>query len=131
MKKFPLSLRGLCISLVLLACVCAGVSGTLFGGAAAAAASLPAVTVNATDAQAAEAGADAGAFTFRRALATNKSLTVYYKVGGTASAGSDYSALGGSAVIPAGATSVNVKVTPLDDAAVEDSETVNVTLSAN
>ncbi|HEX8148578.1 MAG TPA: right-handed parallel beta-helix repeat-containing protein [Pyrinomonadaceae bacterium] len=130
MEKFPLSLRGVCLCLALLACVCAALCGALYGGAAAAA-SLPAVTVNASDAQAAEAGADAGAYTFRRAPATSKPLTVYYKVGGTAAAGADYNALGGSAVIPAGAASVTVKITPLDDADSENPETVNVTLAAD
>ena len=57
MKKFPSSVRGVCLSLGLLACVCAVLSGALFGGAAAAA--LPVVTVNASDSEAAEAGPDA------------------------------------------------------------------------
>ena len=129
MKKFPLSLRGVCLGLALLACVCAAPPGALQGGTAAA--SLPGVTVGASDAQAAESGADSGAYTFRRTLVTNKPLTVYYTVGGTASAGADYNALVGSAVIPAGAAAVTVKLVPLDDNAVEETETVNVTLSAN
>lgn len=128
MKKFPLSMRGVCLSLALLACTCAALSGAFFFPPAAA--SLPAVTV-AADAQAAEENADAGAYTFSRSVVTNKSLTVYYKVSGSASAGADYNALGGSAVIPAGAASVTVKITPVDDSVVEGSEAVSVTLSAN
>lgn len=129
MKKFPSSLRGVCLGLGLLACVCAVLSGALYVDAAAAA--LPVVTVNASDPEAAEAGPDAASFTFLRTLSTGKPLTVYYKVGGTAAGGADYATLAGSVVIPAGASSAQVKVTPLDDAVVESAETVSVTLSAN
>ena len=92
---------GVCLSLGLLACVCAVLSGALYGGAAAAA--LPVVSVNASDPEAAEASPDAASFTLRRTLSTGKPLTVYYKVGGTAAGGADYAALAGSVVIPAGA----------------------------
>ncbi|HEX8187059.1 MAG TPA: right-handed parallel beta-helix repeat-containing protein [Pyrinomonadaceae bacterium] len=54
MKKFPSSVRGVCLGLGLLACVCAVLSGALFADAAAAA--LPVVTVNASVPEAAEAG---------------------------------------------------------------------------
>ena len=129
MKKFPSSVRGVCLGLGLLACVCAVLSGELFRDAAAAA--LPVVTVNASDPEAAEAGADVASFSFRRTLSTSKPLTVYYKAGGTAAGGADYATLAGSVVIPAGASSAQVKVAPLDDAMVESAETVSVTLSVN
>ncbi len=128
MKKFPSSVRGVCLSLALFVCVCASLSGALFGGVSEAA-SMPAVTVTASDARAAEAGPDPGAFTFRRSVLTSKPLTVYYTVGGTAAAGADYAALSGSATIPAGRASVVVKVSPFDDAGFEGPETVNVTLT--
>lgn len=129
MKKFPSSVRGVCLGLGLLAFVCAVLSGALFGDAAAAA--LPVVTVNASSPEAAEAGPDAASFTFRRTLSTGKALTVHYKVGDTAAGGTDYVTLAGSVVIPTGASSAQVKVAPLDDAVVESAETVRVTLSAN
>ena len=58
-------------------------------------------------------------------------MTVHYTVGGTATPASDYIALSGSVVIPAGANSATITVTPLDDALVEAAEKVIVTLSAN
>jgi parallel beta-helix repeat protein len=129
MKKFPPSVRGVCLGLALLACVCAVLSGALFADASAA--SLPVVTVTASDAAAAELGADTASFTFRRTPSTSKSLNIYYKVGGTAAGAADYAALSGSVVIPAGASTAVVKVTPLGDAAVEGDETVSVTVSGN
>ena len=58
---------------------------------------------------------------------------VYYQADGssTAAAGGDYQALPGSVTIPAGQTSATVPLTVIDDAAVEDTEAVVVTLSAN
>ena len=54
---------------------------------------------------------------------------VTYSVSGTATAGSDYTALTGTATIPANATSVDVVVTPVIDTLVESTETIVVTLS--
>jgi len=95
----------------------------------------PTVTVTAPDAAAAEtaAGAPANPGVFRIARAggsTAASLTVNYSVGGTATAGSDYTALAGTATIPAGAASVDLLVQPVDDGIVESSETVILTLTA-
>ncbi|MBI4664010.1 MAG: hypothetical protein HY735_34875 [Verrucomicrobia bacterium] len=95
------------------------------------AAPLPTVTVRASDATAAEAGAEPGEFTISREGSTTASLTVRYTMSGTAASGSDYQALPGSAAIPAGASSVRIRVTPIDDAAVEPPETVVLTLQAN
>jgi hypothetical protein len=58
------------------------------------------VTLSATDPQASEAGLDPGVFTVTRSGPTTDILTVNYTVGGTATAGSDYTALSGSVVIP-------------------------------
>ena len=54
-----------------------------------------------------------------------------YTVAGTATAGSDYTALAGSVVIPAGSLTATVTVTPINDTAVEPDETVVATLGAN
>jgi glucose/arabinose dehydrogenase/chitodextrinase len=89
----------------------------------------PTVSVSATDGFAAEPGADTGEFTFARwGGSTAGGLGIAYTVSGSASAGSDYTALSGTVVIPAGQTSVTVTVTPLDDSAVEPGETVIVTI---
>ncbi|MEX2495778.1 MAG: Calx-beta domain-containing protein [Woeseia sp.] len=57
-------------------------------------------------------------------------LNVEYSVAGTATAGSDYESLSGSAVIAEGSTSASVEVTPIDDDSPEDNETVEITLTA-
>jgi hypothetical protein len=88
------------------------------------------ITVAATDTGAAEAGADTGVFTITRGGSTANALPVSIAVSGTAVGGTDYAALTGSVVIPAGQGSVTVIVTPLDDAAVEGAETVVLALQA-
>jgi YD repeat-containing protein len=101
--------------------------------------SLPTVTVTATDASASEQGPDAGTFTIARTAGTGSALTVNYTVGGSAAAGTDYTAPGmnygthsGTVVIPAGSSSQAVTVTPTDDGGVETGgETVVLTLSNN
>jgi glucose/arabinose dehydrogenase len=87
------------------------------------------VTVAATDATAAEGGPDTGRFTVRRTGSTAGALIVYYMVTGTATAGSDYRLLPVSVTIPAGARSVSITVTPIDDGGVEGIETVVLTLA--
>lgn len=71
---------------------------------------------------------DALSFTVTRIGSAAASLTVQYALSGNATAGADYASLSGSVVIPAGAASATVVVTPLDDAAVEGTETVVLTL---
>jgi serine protease len=88
------------------------------------------ITLAATDASAAEAGADAGVFTITRNGSAANALTVTIAVSGTAVSGTDYAALAGSVVIPAGQSSVTVTVTPLDDLAVESAETVVLALQS-
>ncbi len=92
---------------------------------------LPTVTISATDASAAEAGPDTGTFTVSRTGATTAALTVNYTVGGTATSGSDYTALSGSVTLDIGFASAPLTLTPVDDTAVESSETVVVTLAAS
>ena len=60
------------------------------------------VTIEATDASTADAGADPGTFTVWRSGATTSSLTVSYAVSGSATPGLDYTALPGRLTIPAG-----------------------------
>ena len=79
----------------------------------------PAVTIAATDPAAGEAGPNPGVFTVSRTGSTTSALTVSYSVGGNATPGSDYTALSGTVVIPAGAASAPIVVTPIDDAIVE------------
>jgi uncharacterized protein YjiK len=97
--------------------------GTIGGGA------TPIVTVTATDALASETGPDAGVFHFARSGSTTSALTVVYTISGQASAADYTPALTGSQVIPAGAASVDVTITPVDDTLAEGSETLTLTVS--
>jgi subtilase family serine protease/subtilisin family serine protease len=92
---------------------------------------LPLVTVTATTSTASEAGPASGAFQFARSGDASSDLTVHYVVGGTATPGTDYVALPGLVVIPAGSPAVTVPVTPIDDVESEPDETVVVALAAS
>ena len=92
---------------------------------------IPTVTLTATDAAASETGSNTGLFTVARNGSTLSSLTVFYSVSGTATAGADYATLSGSVTIPSGSTSATITITPVDDTEPECSETVVVTLTAN
>ncbi|MBP7948601.1 MAG: PKD domain-containing protein [Verrucomicrobiales bacterium] len=72
---------------------------------------------------------DSSSFYLSR-VGTAGDLTVNYTLSGTAVNGTDYTLLSGSAVIPDGATGVDVPVTPLDDTEREGTETVTLTLAA-
>ena len=78
------------------------------------------------------AGEDAGthhvAVTLSRAPAS--AITLGYTVGGTATAGTDYTALSGRVQVPAGTTRVTIPVVMAEDSIVEGGETVVLTLTA-
>ncbi|MEP0925408.1 cadherin-like domain-containing protein [Leptolyngbya sp. ST-U4] len=88
----------------------------------------PTVTITAADANAAEANQDPGTFRITRTGDTANALTVSYSVGGTASAGDYTPTLTGTAMIAAEQSFVDVTITPVDDAEVEGSETVTLTV---
>jgi subtilase family serine protease len=92
---------------------------------------MPLVGIGATTPNAYEAGLVPGRFTITRKGDTTSDLVVAYTISGTATPGSDYVALPGSVTIPAGAASATIVVTPIDDAEVELTETVIVTLTPN
>ncbi len=85
------------------------------------------VTLSAPSGSAAEPGTPA-TVTVTRTGSTTAPLTVAYTVAGSATAGTDYAALSGSATIPAGSASTVITVQPIDDALVEGAETVIITL---
>ncbi len=91
--------------------------------------SLPAVTLSVTDDLAPESASDAGEFVFERVGSTAGSLTVHYQVSGTATNGVDYSTLSGTAIIPAGSSSILVPIAAIDDGDVEGDETITATIS--
>lgn len=71
-----------------------------------------------------------GQFTLTRVGDTSGALTVTYTVGGSATPGVDFQPLSGTVTFAAGSATAVITVTAIDDAAVEGSETVTVTLTA-
>jgi len=89
----------------------------------------PVVSLIATDMLASEPGTDTATVTISRSGGTSASLTVHYTVAGTAVNGVDFQSLPGSVTIPAGASSVDVVVRPLDDQLIEVADMVILALS--
>jgi hypothetical protein len=75
---------------------------------------IPTVSVSASPSSIAEVGGS-GNFVVTLSGAAASNITVAYTVSGSASSGTDYQALSGSVVVPAGQTTANITVTPLDD----------------
>ena len=90
--------------------------------------SAPTISISAVTSTAYEAGQVTGKFRLTLSAAATSDTVVNYTVSGTASSGSDYTAIGISIVIPAGQTTKDISITPIDDTAVESNETVIVTL---
>jgi N-acetylneuraminic acid mutarotase len=89
-------------------------------------------TVTITKLQDAAEGGAAGQFRVTRAGAsTGDALVVNYTVGGTATNAVDYAELFGNVTIAAGQTSAVVNVNTVNDALVEGTESVSLTLSDN
>lgn len=91
-------------------------------------ASVGSLSIAATDANAAEAGANTGTFKVTRTGATTSALSVKYLITGSATNGTDYNTLSGTVTIAAGATSANITVTPKTDGVFEGTESVILTL---
>jgi len=87
------------------------------------------VTVAATDSSAGEWGANPGAFTVTRAVASAAPLTVNCLITGTSTSGVDYTSLQDSVIIPSGSNTTRIIVTPLSDEEAEGDETVLLTLA--
>lgn len=84
----------------------------------------PVVIVSPLDAKAAEKKQDRGVFRIERSGPTTSSLKVFYRVGGTATKGADYTRLSGSVIIPKGKSFVDINVIPIRDTLTEARETV-------
>ncbi|SRR5260221_7737086 len=76
-------------------------------------------------------GPTPGQFTVSRPAQSTSPLTVNYTVGGTGVAGTDYTALSGSIVIPANATTATITLTPIQHSLGGASKTVVVTISTS
>jgi hypothetical protein len=82
------------------------------------------VTVTAPDPSASEDGPDPGVFEIQRTGPTNFSLSVFYKLGGSASNGVDYETISSIVTIPAGSWAARIQVNPIADNLIEGPETV-------
>ena len=93
--------------------------------------SVPTVTVTASSTNARESTGQEGFFTINRTGLTTNPLGVFFSMGGTATAVSDYKAdkFGGSVIIQNGDSNVVLAVTPVNDSVVEGNETVILTVS--
>lgn len=91
----------------------------------------PAVSVSAPAPTIPENGQDHGVFALARTGGVQGDLPVYYAMSGTATAGADYTTLPGVAVIPAGSSSVQLALQPIDDKLVEPNETAVLTILPN
>jgi Calx-beta domain/Met-zincin len=96
---------------------------------------LPTITISANDNSASEIltgqTQNPGQFTLTRTGDTTNSLTVNYTVSGTATNGTDYNSLTGTATFAAGSATTLINVNVTDDSAVESNETVVLTLNTN
>ncbi|SDE48109.1 Calx-beta domain-containing protein [Pedobacter soli] len=88
-------------------------------------------TVSITKSADASEPGTAGGFNFSlpTGVTSTEDITVHYSVSGTATAGTDYTALSGTLIIPAGQNSVTVPVSVIDDQLIEGIETVVATLT--
>jgi phosphodiesterase/alkaline phosphatase D-like protein/arylsulfatase A-like enzyme len=93
-------------------------------------ASIPVLNVTAPTATATETDSTPGVFKVASVNNNSVPLTFDYTISGTATNGVDYTKLTGTATIPAGQSSVNIPVTPIDDALVEGNENVTLTLAS-
>ena len=78
----------------------------------------------------AEAGPTAGVFTLTQSKASATNTIIAYTVAGSATSGTDYTALSGTVTIPAGATTATITIAVIDDVVLDAGETVIVTLSS-
>jgi N-acetylneuraminic acid mutarotase len=92
---------------------------------------FPVVRVTAPTSNASENGPTSRAFTFTRTGSVAEDLLVYITVGGNASNGQDYDTFASPVTIPAGQSSMTININPVDDAFVEGTETVTVTLASH
>ena len=91
---------------------------------------FPTLSISASDAEASEDG-DPGQFTVTRSGSTASALNFTLTPSGTATSGSDYTALALSPSFAANQSSLTIDLSPLQDSSNEGSETVTLTLAAN
>jgi N-acetylneuraminic acid mutarotase len=90
---------------------------------------LAVVTASPRIASATEGGGGFASVRITRTGSLASDLLVGYAVAGSAAAGSDYAALGGTITIPAGMSFADVVISPIDDSVVEGPETVTIAVN--
>ncbi len=91
----------------------------------------PTVTVTATTPLAHELDGTAGVFTLTRTGPTTSPLLVPLVWSGTATAGSHYTVPASSVLIPAGASTATVQITPISDSLAQGARTVVLTVATD
>ncbi|HUD40841.1 MAG TPA: IPTL-CTERM sorting domain-containing protein [Dokdonella sp.] len=91
----------------------------------------PTATIAVAPSSLPEDGGGAFVYTVTLDQAAPSAVSVSYTLGGTATAGTDFTSPASPLVIPANTTSATITVTPTADAAIEPDETVIVTLTAS
>jgi uncharacterized protein DUF1573 len=89
---------------------------------------LPVVTLAVSDSEASETSPNGGSFTLTRTGSTASALTVTLSRSGTAVDGSDYTSIATSQTFAVGQSSLSLAVSPINDTAIEDVETVTLSL---
>jgi hypothetical protein len=96
-----------------------------------AASDTPIATIVASDSSASENPLDSGRFTIILNKVVTANTVVNYTVSGTATSGSDFTALSGTITINSGLNSANITLTPINDVLSEGAESVSLTLALN
>jgi hypothetical protein len=91
----------------------------------------PAVTVTVATLTAATESGTTGVFRFTRSGSTAGGLTANFVVGGTATAGSDYTAVTSSVTFAPGSATADKLVTAIDDGVYDPNETVTVQVGSS
>ncbi|BCU13925.1 SBBP repeat-containing protein [Microcystis aeruginosa] len=91
---------------------------------------VPTITLAVSPASVTEDGTSNLIYTFTRTGSTTNPLTVNFSVGGTATNGTDYASIPTGITFAAGLSTATVTVNPTNDTAVENNETVALTLTS-
>jgi kumamolisin len=93
--------------------------------------SFPAVSITATQPNALVPGPINGQFTLTRTGDTSNALSITYTATGSATSGTDYTALPATLTIPAGASTANVTIVPKENNLASSNPTLVLTLTGN
>ncbi len=91
---------------------------------------VPTITLAVSPASVTEDGTSNLIYTFTRTGSTTNPLTINYSIGGTATNGTDYASIPTGITFAAGLSTATVTVNPTNDTAVENNETVALTLAS-